>query len=881
VHQVISARLGHRVLILGLLGSLLALAPLPSLTPAALATTGTITEFRPTNPPILQTASSDPLGITTGPDGNLWFTDAGENLGAGAPAPKNQIERYDPNTGALAQFPNGEHDTVSVAIATGSDGNLWSANEAAGSGNDIVRTTPSGVSTIYGIHNPPGATGVTGTTLSGPTGVVGGPDGKIWFTEYGAGAIGQIDPACPNPDGSKSNPCERDFPLPGGLANPGVTSTAVTEFPQAITSDPANGLVWVTVQNSKNIYGIDMNGHIAKTANIGLPELDGITMGPDGNVWYTQEHGTHGSGSVIGRVNPTSGLEIQPRFTVPDLGGGKIANPSAITAGPDGNLYFIDQGNNAIGQISVAGVIQLFTAGLSNNVFSPNVQPTGITVGPDHNIWFTENHVAGNPSAPGLGRLSIDKAVDFSPAPVAFGTVLPAQSKTLTVTAKNTTASPVTITNIKVTTPGANAGEFAISANTCMILLTAGASCTLQVTFTPTATGPRSATLQFTDTGFGSPHTVALTGIGQTSAPTFGPGNANFGNTPVGSVTKPVIFSLSNNTGVAVAVGSVTLGGANAGDFRILSDTCTNQTVGDNSSCSVSVAFAPSTLGTRSSNLTVVANGTALPSSSLSGTGVAPPPGSNPGNGYWEVASDGGIFTFGSATFLGSTGSIHLNKPIVGMARTFTGQGYWMVATDGGIFAFGDAKFFGSTGSIHLNQPIVGMAATPDGQGYWLVASDGGVFAFGSAKFFGSTGSIHLNKPIVGMTASPDGQGYWMVATDGGIFAFGTARFFGSTGAIHLNQPIVGMAATPDGQGYWLAATDGGIFAFGTAGFFGSTGAIHLNKPMVAIAATLDGAGYWMSATDGGIFNFGDAKFFGSTGSIHLNQPIVGMAAAT
>ena len=54
--------------------------------------------------------------------------------------------------------------------------------------------------------------------------------------------------------------------------------------------------------------------------------------------------------------------------------------------------------------------------------------------------------------------------------------------------------------------------------------------------------------------------------------------------------------------------------------------------------------------------------------------------------------------------------------------------------SDGGVFTYGDAKFYGSTGAIHLNQPIVGMAATPDGQGYWLVASDGGIFTFGDAK---------------------------------------------------------------------------------------------------------------------------------------------------
>ena len=92
--------------------------------------------------------------------------------------------------------------------------------------------------------------------------------------------------------------------------------------------------------------------------------------------------------------------------------------------------------------------------------------------------------------------------------------------------------------------------------------------------------------------------------------------------------------------------------------------------------------------------------------------------------------------------------------PLVGMAATPDGNGYWLVASDGGIFTFGDAPFFGSTGSLHLNKPVVAMAATPDGGGYWLVASDGGIFTFGDAQFYGSTGAIRLNRPIVGMAAA-------------------------------------------------------------------------------------------------------------------------------
>jgi spore germination protein YaaH len=247
--------------------------------------------------------------------------------------------------------------------------------------------------------------------------------------------------------------------------------------------------------------------------------------------------------------------------------------------------------------------------------------------------------------------------------------------------------------------------------------------------------------------------------------------------------------------------------------------------------------------------------------------------------GYWMVASDGGIFSFGRARFHGSMGGQALNRPVVGMTQTSSGNGYWLVASDGGIFSFGDARFRGSTGAMRLNQPIVGMAATPSGNGYWLVASDGGIFSFGDAPFRGSTGAMRLNQPIVGMAATPSGNGYWLVASDGGIFSFGDARFRGSTGDIRLNRPIVGMASTPSGNGYWLVASDGGIFAFGDAPFRGSMGGARLNQPMVTMAGTPSGQGYWTVASDGGIFTFGDAPFLGSMGAVRLARPVVGMTA--
>ena len=141
------------------------------------------------------------------------------------------------------------------------------------------------------------------------------------------------------------------------------------------------------------------------------------------------------------------------------------------------------------------------------------------------------------------------------------------------------------------------------------------------------------------------------------------------------------------------------------------------------------------------------------------------------------------------------------SHPIVAVAATPDGKGYWEVASDGGVFDFGDAAFEGSMGGQHLNAPIVGMAATPDGKGYWEVASDGGVFNFGDAAFVGSMGGQHLNAPIVGMAATPDGKGYWEVASDGGVFSFGDAGFYGSMGGTTLNKPIVGMASRPRAAG--------------------------------------------------------------------------------
>ena len=255
--------------------------------------------------------------------------------------------------------------------------------------------------------------------------------------------------------------------------------------------------------------------------------------------------------------------------------------------------------------------------------------------------------------------------------------------------------------------------------------------------------------------------------------------------------------------------------------------------------------------------------------SAASGPSQPPTPSS------WLVTSSGGVFDqAGNPGQFGSAAGTHLNAPVVGMAATPDGGGYWLVAADGGVFTYGDAAFQGSAGSEHLNAPVVGMASTSDGGGYWLVAADGGVFTYGDAAFQGSAGSEHLNAPVVGMASTSDGGGYWLVASDGGVFSYGDAAFHGSAGGTHLNAPVVGMASTSDGGGYWLVAKDGGVFTYGTATFYGSMGGQPLAAPMVGMAATLDGGGYLLVAADGSLSSYGD----GPGNSPPINQPVGGMA---
>ena len=254
--------------------------------------------------------------------------------------------------------------------------------------------------------------------------------------------------------------------------------------------------------------------------------------------------------------------------------------------------------------------------------------------------------------------------------------------------------------------------------------------------------------------------------------------------------------------------------------------------------------------------------------------------------GYWLVGSDGGIFSFGLAGFYGSTGSLHLQRPVVGITPTSDKAGYWLDASDGGIFAFGDAGFYGSLPGLGLHPagsglphslaaPIVGMVPSTTGHGYFMVGSDGGVFAFGDAHFAGSCPGIGgCAGAAVAVMPDATGNGYWLVTSVGDVYAFGDAPFEGDAPPEAVS--VTDAVGSPGGEGYWLLYSNGAVFSFGDAvELTGPVGYTNSFDPATAIFPTSDGRGLWVASARGDVFPSGNAPFLGSMSATPLNGAII------
>jgi hypothetical protein len=194
-----------------------------------------------------------------------------------------------------------------------------------------------------------------------------------------------------------------------------------------------------------------------------------------------------------------------------------------------------------------------------------------------------------------------------------------------TVVLSNTGGWPLTIASIAIT--GANPGDYAISANTCPILgagLAAAANCSIAITFTPTAAGTRTAALTITDNSNSVPGSVQSVGLtGSATGVAVSPAALVFANQLVGTASATRAVTVNNVNTVALTIVSVTVTGANPGDF-VLNNGC-GARLNPGRNCTVRVSFSPAAAGARAGVLTIATSDPFSPALvALSGTGIAP-----------------------------------------------------------------------------------------------------------------------------------------------------------------------------------------------------------------------------------------------------------------
>jgi hypothetical protein len=211
-------------------------------------------------------------------------------------------------------------------------------------------------------------------------------------------------------------------------------------------------------------------------------------------------------------------------------------------------------------------------------------------------------------------------AINFS-TPQVVGTASSAQSVTLT---NNSTTTPLTFPATGISVSGPNAGDFNVT-NTCGASVPPGASCTITVTFTPTAAGTRTAQINISESADTNPLVISLTGTAIQPLLTASVTNLVFPAQIVGSISVAQIVTLTNPGSSQLTISSVAIEGT---DYALTS-TCSG-TLQPGQQCTVSVQFEPTAAGTRSAQLQVQSNapGSPLPIS-LTGTGVAGAPGVN------------------------------------------------------------------------------------------------------------------------------------------------------------------------------------------------------------------------------------------------------------
>lgn len=212
-----------------------------------------------------------------------------------------------------------------------------------------------------------------------------------------------------------------------------------------------------------------------------------------------------------------------------------------------------------------------------------------------------------------------------TPSSLGFGNQgVNTTSTAQTVTLANNTNS--TLSNIAITLIGTNAGEFG-QTNTCGSSstgngsLAAFQSCTISVTFTPTAGGAASATLNIADSDASSPQQVTLAGTG--TAISVSPSSLTFGNQAQNTTSPSQPVTVTNNGTTSLTINSISFTGTNAADFG-QTNTC-GASLAAAANCTINVTFTPTTQAAESATLQINDSDPSSPQTvAVSGTGTKP-----------------------------------------------------------------------------------------------------------------------------------------------------------------------------------------------------------------------------------------------------------------
>lgn len=285
--------------------------------------------------------------------------------------------------------------------------------------------------------------------------------------------------------------------------------------------------------------------------------------------------------------------------------------------------------NNQTVALTIAGIS---TSGdfaeTSNCPLSPNALPpsasctisvtfTPAVTGSRTGTLTVSDDASNSPQTEQLTGTGVS-AVTLSPMSLSFGSLsLNTTSAAKTVTVRNYQTVPLTITEISAS------GDFVETTNCPQSPITLGAklSCTISVTFTPTATGSRTGTLTISEDAPNSSQSALLTGTGVLPV-VLSPSSLSFGSQFLNAAGAAKTVTLKNNQTVPLAIAGISA----SGDFSQNSNCpMSPSTLGVNLTCTISVTFTPTALGWRTGTLTVSDSASTSPQlEQLTGSGTVP-----------------------------------------------------------------------------------------------------------------------------------------------------------------------------------------------------------------------------------------------------------------